>query len=288
MPNGTNSRSCLSSNRPRLGTMRVMGDLSTAVGLLGPSALTLKMLGPTADYVGEGVKSWAEARVLNVRGIFAKAETKIESPALVADGAVAPRVLRGILDDGSFIEDELTQDYLGGVLASSHSEGGRDDRAATYIDVLARLSNYQIRAHYLLYRAAQRIAADLPGIDLSSVAGRDALGPLFARFPGVWLALALSDAEMDNVAALLAHSMVGLHREGLIAVQWRYSTDPEELREMSDCDRRFPSGGLEFGLSMFGIELFCAAHGFKDEPARAFSGPGPSLLPTHVDRRTGA
>jgi hypothetical protein len=127
--------------------------------------------------------------------------------------------------------------------------------------------------HYVLYRAAQRLCADATDIDLASVAGRDSLGPLLVRFPAVWISLELSDAEMDNVAAILAHSMVGLHREGLVDVHWHYSTDPDERREATLNARRFPSGGLTFGLSMFGIELFCAAHGFADEPARVFAGP---------------
>lgn len=251
-----------------------MVEPGTAIALLAPSALTLKMLGPTAEYIGDGVRAWAEARVANVKMVLHKADAKLEDRVLTDGGAVSPRVLKGILDEGSFFEDELSQDYLGGLLASSHSEGGRDDRAATYIDLLARLSTYQIRTHYLLYRAAQRLCAAHPDIDLTRVSGRDEIGKLFVRFPPCLAAMELSDDELDNVDAIVTHAFVGLHREGLIGTAWRLATDRDDLREMSVSDREFPGGGgVVFELSMFGMELFSAAHGIAGNAPQAFSRP---------------
>jgi hypothetical protein len=43
----------------------------------------------------------------------------------------SPKVIKAILDDGSFCDDELTASYFGGVLASSKTEVGCDDRGAT-------------------------------------------------------------------------------------------------------------------------------------------------------------
>lgn len=253
-----------------------MTDFTTGVEILGPSALTLKLLGPTVDYLGEGMRVWSETRMRNVRGIFDKAERKIDPSTLRDSGAVAPRVLRGVLSDGSFVTDELSQDYFGGVLASSHSESGRDDRAATYIELLARLSTYQIRTHYVLYCAAQVACAAMPGIDLSHVAGRDRVGDFFMRFPRFFTLLDLSDSEMDDLPAVLTHALVGLHREGLIGVHWHFSTDRDNVSASeAGQGHEFPCGGLVFGLSMFGIELFCAAHGFSGEPASTFVEPSP-------------
>jgi len=249
-------------------------DFTTGVEILGPSAMTLKLLGPTVDYLGEGMRVWSETRMRNVRGIFDKAERKIDPSALHDSGAVAPRVLQGILSEGSFVADELSQDYFGGVLASSHSEFGRDDRAATYIQLLARLSTYQIRTHYVLYRGAQEACAAMPDIDLSHVAGRDHVGGFFVRFPRFFTSLDLSDNEMDDLPAVLTHALVGLHREGLVGVHWHFSTDRENVSASeAGQGHEFPCGGLVFGLSMFGIELFCAAHGFSGEPASIFVEP---------------
>ncbi len=37
-------------------------DLGTGLALLGSAKLLEKLLGPTADYVGEGAKTWAQRR----------------------------------------------------------------------------------------------------------------------------------------------------------------------------------------------------------------------------------
>lgn len=118
-----------------------------------------KVLGPTADYFGEEIKMFAEKRVNNIKKIFSSAERKLGSK--VNDiGKVPPKVLRGILNEGSFSEDELCVEYFGGLLASSRSEISRDDRAAYYISLLGHLSSYQIRTHYIFYSVLKELFSD--------------------------------------------------------------------------------------------------------------------------------
>src|SRR4051794_30772500 len=122
-----------------------MADIGTGLELLGPSLLVPKLLGPTADYVGEGVRTWTERRVENVQRVFEKAGRKISPEELERPGRVPPRVLKGVLEEGSFWDDELAAEYLGGVLASSRTEASRDDRAASLISLVGRLSTYALR-----------------------------------------------------------------------------------------------------------------------------------------------
>jgi hypothetical protein len=44
-------------------------------------------------------------------------------------GSIPARTLQKLLTDGSFVDDEICAEYFGGVLASSRSQTGRDDRA---------------------------------------------------------------------------------------------------------------------------------------------------------------
>ena len=132
---------------------------SAAGGLMG------RVLGPTADYVGVGLQLWTEKRVNNVKRIFQKAEKRL-GPDIDRPGSVPPRVLKGILDDGSFIEDELGAEYLGGVLASSRSETDRDDRGTTLVALVGRLSTYQLRLHYIFYVLCQRGVAGKNDLNL--------------------------------------------------------------------------------------------------------------------------
>src|SRR4051812_30456729 len=96
-----------------------------ALTLLGPAYLVGKVLGPTADYVGEGVRDWTERRAENVQSVFRKAGRKL-GDELDEPGGVPPRVLKGVLEEGQFAEDDLTREYLGGVLASSRTSSARD------------------------------------------------------------------------------------------------------------------------------------------------------------------
>jgi hypothetical protein len=57
---------------------------------------------------------------------------------------VSPRVL-GFLVQASLCEDELFAEYYGGVLASARGPSGRDDRGASMMSLIGRLSTYQVR-----------------------------------------------------------------------------------------------------------------------------------------------
>jgi hypothetical protein len=111
---------------------RIAVDVGTglAAGIIGKELLG-KVVGPTASCLGEFGRDWVKKRVENVRRILEAAERKIpDSP----DGAraVSPRVLKHVIDDGSFCEEPVATEYFGGVLASSKSEGGSDDRGVKF------------------------------------------------------------------------------------------------------------------------------------------------------------
>lgn len=146
-------------------------ELGTGLALLGAAKLAEKLLGPTAAYIGEGVKTWTEKRTQNVRRIFEiaimKAGNKLEK-----DGAVPPKVLKGVLDEGSFCEDFLAAEYFGGILASSRSGVTRDDRGAVFIALLSRLSTYGIRTHYIFYHIIKRLF-DGKDLHMTLKSGRD-------------------------------------------------------------------------------------------------------------------
>ncbi len=51
-------------------------DIVTGLALFGSAKLVGKILGPTAEYIGEGIKNWTEKRTNNVKNIFAIAQKK--------------------------------------------------------------------------------------------------------------------------------------------------------------------------------------------------------------------
>jgi hypothetical protein len=277
-PAGEATRHCqrFDPSRRRLGVhLECLGvDVGTGIAILGPSAITLKLLGPTADYVGEGVKSWAQHRVENVQRIFNAAEYKLDQDVLSEPGAVSPRVLTGILDEGSFREDEVGVEYFAGVLATSRSRGGYDDRGATAIAVLDGMSTFQLRAHYVLYRAAQVVAARHPEVNWYSWSTRGRVTQLAVPTETFLRTLFVREQSKPSRKAAFVHALNGLERLGLIDADWSVGTPDElrrEMREMRAVD--WPTKCVAFGTSDFGVELFCAAHGFHVSPLDEFKRP---------------
>lgn len=131
-----------------------MDPTSAAVGagisLLGTGKVVEKILGPTAEYIGDGLKAWTEKRVQNTKRIFASAERHLGAK-LDEVGSVPPKVLKEVLEEGSYCDEQLAVEYFGGVLASSRGPTSRDDRGAILLKTIASLTTYQLRAHYILY-----------------------------------------------------------------------------------------------------------------------------------------
>lgn len=114
-----------------------------------------RLLGPTADYIGLELRAWTEMRVNNVARIFKKANGKL-GDNINSPGSVPPRVLKEILEEGSYCDNELMAEYYGGILASGRSPDGKDDRAVSYLKLTSGLSTYQIRLHYIAYTVFHR------------------------------------------------------------------------------------------------------------------------------------
>jgi hypothetical protein len=83
-----------------------MNALEVIGGALLGGKVVEKVLGPTAEYLGAGVKTFAEKRVGNVRNIFANAHKKL-GDRIDSPGAVPPRVLAGILNDAVGVADTM-------------------------------------------------------------------------------------------------------------------------------------------------------------------------------------
>jgi hypothetical protein len=231
---------------------------------LGGAKLVEKMLGPTAEYIGGGIKSWTERRVNNVANIFSIARDKL-GERIEEPGAIPPRVLKEVLEEGSFCDDPLTAEYFGGVLASSRSDNSRDDRGASWASLVTRLSSYQVRSHFLVYRA---IYDRFLGQKIELTENRRNLSILLP-FSSYDHSMEFSQGEMDQVGSLLAHSFFGLSKENLI--EDFCSGNGKDLRELRGFLKNLPEeGGIFIRPSVLGVELFLWAHGQGNQSPSAY------------------
>lgn len=237
-----------------------MIDPGTGLTILGSAIggvkVVEKLLGPTADYVGEGLKSWTERRVENVSRVFCNATKRLGSK-IDEPGAIPPKVLKEVLDGSSFCEDELAAEYFGGVLASSRTEIGRDDRGATWSALLSRLSSYQVRTHYLIYRGIyDRFKGQSYQFNMDDRKDLAILIP----YPTFMSSMDFSAAEHQQITGIFNHALFGLNKEGLIDM-FLYG-DQENLKKQIGRGAIPPDGGaIWVGPSALGVELFLWAHG---------------------------
>jgi hypothetical protein len=229
--------------------------LTVLGGALGGAKVVEKILGPTADYLGAGAKDWTERGLKNLTRVFDKAKNRlgenIETP-----GAVPPKVLRGLLAEGPFCDDELSAEYFGGVLASSRSEIGRDDRGVTFTSLLGRLSSYQVRAHFFFYSVIETLYRG-SSENIASMEGRVRLRT-FVPMPAFLSAMEFGKGE--NINNILPHVMFGLSREFLIENQFQFGG----LDHLRGVYAKADVPGILFVPSPLGVELFLWAHGRPD------------------------
>ena len=239
----------------------------TLFGVAAGSAKVIeKILGPTAEYIGDNMRGWTEKGATNVSKIFQKAEEKL-GDEINEEGAVPPKVLKEILDSGFFCDDELGQEYFGGVLASSRTSVSRDDRGATYAALVSRMTTYQIRAHYVLYHIAKRVY-DGCGAEIWNFSDREQL-QIFIPQESFLASFEFTLEEEPKVGSIITHIFFGLQKEELVDKGLSYG--PQELIRSKFADA--PSAGFLFRPSGLGIELFHWAYGMGDVDMRSFLNP---------------
>jgi len=229
--------------------------LTVLGGALGSKDLVVKILGPTADYLGAGLANWTERAVENTGRVFQKAAKKLGNK-LEDPGTVPPKVLKGILENAPFCNDELGAEYFGGVLASSRSGTERDDRGAAFIALLGRLSTYQIRSHFFFYKIIRMLYQGLA----ENVGVHEGREKLETFVPMNAYAIAMELGKNENLYMILTHVTFGLSREALIGREFLFGS-PESLRSLY---YNADVNGLLFMPSALGIELFLWVHGKRD------------------------
>lgn len=229
-----------------------MSDLTTlGLGVLATPML-LKLLGPTADYLGGELRTLTEKRLQTIQNIFASATNKLEG-RIDEPGQVPPKVLKEVLNNGSYCDDAVTVDYFGGVLASSRTTTTRDDRGARMAKIVDGLSSYQIRTHYVIYSAVARLFSN-DTHDLNYSQNRRNM-QIFIPFEAYIRTMQFTDEEYND--QLMAHIFNGLSNDGLIEEYWSFGSKAE-LERMG---RSAPGDGILCRPSALGAELFLWAFG---------------------------
>jgi hypothetical protein len=230
--------------------------------------LANKILGPAADEIGQFLRELVAFRLRNLRKIFEAAEQK---GAADAPGQVSERVLGRVIEDGSYCPDAVSADYIGGVLTSAKYSDLRDDRGAAWVDLIARLSSFQVRLHYVFYEAMRARVLALSPVDppINNLIASD----FYFSLADLRLALELEEGSGLDAVDIIDHSLGGLAREDLIKDRWSRSMvqAPGEIHGFFR--RRVPAPGIAVEPTLTGAELFMYGSGAGHLPVVEFMDP---------------
>jgi len=237
---------------------KAMGSVGSQGEKVAGNLLT-RLLGPSADAFGEALARAVEYRTRNFGRIAERADAKSQGNR---DGIVNTRVAFVMLEDGSLCNDELMAEYLGGVFAGTRTFSGKDDRAVSWIKVIAGLSALEIRAHFLLYREwAGRLhgRTDLNlGMTLSTI--RATLDVELHEFERL-----LNADDSIPFGQATAHAIPGLQAVKLLS-------DNSACGPRSEVARDSPfENVLQVQPSMRGCELYGWAQGLPGLSAEEFT-----------------
>jgi hypothetical protein len=198
-------------NDPVTGAVVLAKAMGSAKGkaVSDAGSLLSRLLGPAVDAFGAALARSVEYRTRNFGRIASKADRKSKGNR---GGIVNVRAAFVMLEEGALCDNELTAEYLGGVLAGARTPSGQDDRAVSWIKVISGLSALSVRAHYLLYREwADRLPrqANLGMIDGRRMAMLDVELHEFEYLLNLDLNGHFGEAANYVVQDLMAASLVG-------------------------------------------------------------------------------
>lgn len=198
---------------------------------------------------------------INIDRIFQNAVRKL-GEKMTQSAQVSPRVLRHIIDEGRFCEDEIAAEYYGGVLASARTSNSRDDRGVTVLSVIKDLSVYQLRFHFLAYCLFRKLFSGQP----LNVGDSGDLHKMRIFIPEVVYQRAMDFAEGEDSDVILAHCLCGLHRHGLIGYEFSCGNADSLKKQVAAID----SPGMIIEPSILGAELFLWALGLTGATGMEF------------------
>jgi hypothetical protein len=229
-------------------------NLITTIVVSAVTSGATRVLSAPFEGVADVVKDRIKRRLDNT---LEKAQAKAGDRPL----AYSDRVAANALNEAAWNDDELTADYLGGVLAASSIE---EDEGAAIVAQIGRLSAFQLRLHYVIYREMRRLDPQpRPNLNVSTEAARAGV-----RIPVVDLAEAMAPATLTGLPGAIA----ALVREGLLADAWNVGREsPAPVDDPLGFTMQVRPTGL-------GAELFLWGHGERPTHANRILDPDLSLI----------
>lgn len=124
---------------------------------------------PAAEEFGLMLRDRMSAyRLRNLQAIAEKARLRIEKKGVVELGDASPLLLRQIVEDASWVDDESIQDMWAGLLSTAATQAADGDDSLVYTDLLKRVTPFQARFVNYVYGDPRCSSAPQGSLDLQS------------------------------------------------------------------------------------------------------------------------
>jgi hypothetical protein len=228
---------------------------AVGVGVWGGKDLIVKFFGPTADHYGGKLKEYlATNSGENIQNILSKAAKKL-GDKINQSGHIGPRLLKDLMFEGAFCENDVEAEYRAGILASSKLSPEDKDLGIPFVALINRLSPLHLLAHYILYSCVKTV------LNNSNI--KAASGTTLHR---VHIGLELSEfikyinQIMPNADfGILSYLLHLLDKEKLINSEW--AIENEEFKSFPKYKGKIPTPAFIFSPSPYGCEFFLWANG---------------------------
>lgn len=208
--------------------------------------LVERVLGPAADEIGAFLGGYTRFRLDNLQRMMELAEKKKAGRT----GVISPRVAQRLVEEGSWTDDETMAEYLSGVLASSTSVDGRDDRAVPMSAMITSMSSGQLRAHFVIYRTLIEQLRNHP--EVKPALDRRSLG-MYAEWDEFATAIGKPGKATNSE---MVHAISGLVRLGLLGDSWKIGTVEVSPEVQEFLRPRGWEGFVHVNPSYGGLELY--------------------------------
>jgi len=142
-----------------LGSLTKPLDTLTTGLIEGAGAFLSRICLPAAEEFGlalrDKVSGW---RTLNAARIALKAEKKLKEQGSIEGKQAQPRLVWLTLENGSWVADDDLQEMWAGLLASSCTEGSKDESNLIFVNLLAQLTTSEAKLLSYVCQHSQKFA----------------------------------------------------------------------------------------------------------------------------------
>lgn len=216
-----------------------------AGGTVASAFALRKVLGPSLDAIGNALGDFSAYRLRNLFSIGEKVRERYDSDPDPSDSTIHPRVAKALLEEGSWLDDEVAQEYFAGMLIGASKDATSEGDNAYFARLAASLSSDQLRLHHIFYSSLQGLGEH---IDLRTNAQAEKVTAFFD----------LSDVSILVPARRIGPAATILSREELIG---EYACDPVGT-VIQPWLPWVPGPGIAFRPTSVGAQLFLKAYGF--------------------------